>query len=938
MSNAFQRAMSEIFADMPFVKIYIDNLIVASRTFEEHEQRVRAVIERLTEANLRLAVPKLKIGKELRLLGMLISKDGIKPDPKKIEGIMACPFPEDVTALQSFLGMINFFRPHFRHLGDVEYHLNKARASAKAFDFELEHNKEIMEHNFHLIKEAIAMAPRLNYPDFERPFYLAVDASQLAVGAVLYQPSVAQLAVGDNSITSSNIVAIHSRALRASERNYMTKPYKLEAFAMIEALRHFRDYLYGRHFHLLTDHRALTYMFNKRIHPTLAGWLSEILEFDFTITHIPGKNNLLPDHLSRMYSKSKVWGVETMGSDSMYSQFEHLPRNVSHKYDTNASFPLQEPIAVRIIDSDASFPLQEPITGTIDIGVRPPDKLQERTHTKTHSLHALDTMRQRAPVTPEQFEYMSLLGKTIPKDDQRITLIDRAHSQGHYSEVVLVDLIYNKWNFWWPSLRADVRHRTATCSQCQRYNVTQHGYHPQSSPTAFMPGDWWQLDIMELPVSVNGYSHVLCILDLFTSYLITRPMKTKSREETAKLLYEVICDWGPPKIVQTDDGGEFANTLLRSMFQKMDIEFHISAPKYHGSTGRVERAIRTLRFSLNKMLDGATAIWDVILPLATFYYNITMKSLHKSSPYVLMFARDYNTNTNSEKHPLLVPDNEDEDWVESEYHDWVTHQLDVLTSVYPHLREAVADTRQAQHKKFDASHKQVAHFRLGQKVLAHDYARTLKNAPRMVGPYTIIEIRPTHTYVISDGINEPLIRHASALKKWLEPPNHGVHAVIPHADTDELDASNKAQPLSHSANNTPALDAFSKLQPPSRSVDAEMPNTNALKAVYSEQQRADELDEKHIDTFDNDTTSFQVEYLVSHRGSRNNIEYLVKWSGYDSSENSWTPASNFNDTECIRLYWQQKAPQRATKRVSKRLSDRRLASSSNEPPLRKRKS
>ena len=76
--------------------------------------------------------------------------------------------------------------------------------------------------------------------------------------------------------------------------------------------------------------------------------------------------------------------------------------------------------------------------------------------------------------------------------------------------------------------------------------------------------------------------------------------------------------------------------------------------------------------------------------------------------------------------------------------------------------------------------------------------------------------------------------------------------MIPNADTDELDASSKAQPLSHSANNTPALDAFSKLQPPSRSVDAEMPNTNALKVVYNEQQRADELDEKHIDTFDND--------------------------------------------------------------------------------------
>jgi hypothetical protein len=112
------------------------------------------------------------------------------------------------------------------------------------------------------------------------------------VGAVLYQPSQAQLDAGDTSVTSENIVSIHSRALSKSERNYMTKPYKLESFALVEALREYRDYLYGRHFHCLTDHRALTYMFENKIHPTLAGWLSEILEFDFTITHIPGITNI----------------------------------------------------------------------------------------------------------------------------------------------------------------------------------------------------------------------------------------------------------------------------------------------------------------------------------------------------------------------------------------------------------------------------------------------------------------------------------------------------------------------------------------------------------------------------------------------------------------------------------------------------------------------
>lgn len=274
---------------------------------------------------------------------------------------------------------------------------------------------------------------------------------------------------------------------------------------------------------------------------------------------------------------------------------------------------------------------------------------------------------------------------------------------------------------------------------------------------------------MELPAPVNGYSHVLCVLDLFTNYLVTRPMKTRTKEETAQNLLQIIGEFGPPSFIQTDDGGEFANLVLQSMLEDMHVEFHISSPHEHGSTGRIERAIRTLRFSIRKLLNGKMALWDAILPLATLYYNITTKSLHNTSPYVLMFAREYNNNQHDQP---WIPSRdgilEDEN-IDPHYDAWIQHQFDMVSNIYPHLREALVDKREKQHEHFDKKHKIVDTYKVGDMVLSIDYQKRSKDEPTRVGPFEVVEVRESGSYVISDGINDPLVRHASSLRLWNDP-------------------------------------------------------------------------------------------------------------------------------------------------------------------------
>jgi hypothetical protein len=329
-------------------------------------------------------------------------------------------------------------------------------------------------------------------------------------------------------------------------------------------------------------------------------------------------------------------------------------------------------------------------------------------------------------------------------------------------------------------------------------------------------------------------------------------MKTRSAVETAQNLLSLIADWGPPKRITADAGGEFSNKVLTELFEFTHIEFHISTPKFHGSTGSVERVIRTLRFSLRKMLDGAIGIWDIVLPLSTLYYNISTRSLHKSTPYVLMFARDYNSNENTDKEEWVNLDQLDD---EGQYDEWLEHQLEMLQTVYPTIREVIQTKRHKQAKSFEKRHKIIKPFQLGDTVMLYDHNRSGKDDPLRVGPYTITEITPTQSYLLSDGINMPILRHASALR---------LHT-----------RSSKKE----------------------RGMEAE------TSAKHSQPQHTPQPQQ-----------AYEVEEILDYRGKANNRTYLVKWRGYDRSEATWEPVENFLDTDCIKRFWRAKAPARVTKR------------------------
>ena len=722
ISNVFQRTMSSLLADLPFAKVYIDNITVASKTWSEHTVQVRKVLERLTQLNIRISPKKLLIGRRsIRILGRRITESGVEADPVKVNKILKWPFPADHKALQAFLGTVNYLRPHIRQCAELEAAFNKARVSQEAFEREADLNKESLARNFKLLKEAIATAPLLRYPDVDRPFHLATDASRVGVGAVLYQPSLEQQELGDTSVTAENIVAITSRSLKAYERNYAT--YKLELLAIINALKEFREFLYGRTFSLHTDHRALIYLFDngklKAPHPTLAGWSSEISEFDFSITHVPGYINCLPDHLSRLYSKADAWGV---------------PNNwTSHMYAT---------------------------------------KVEEKSHEHASSA-PLPTLHAKYPTLKEALskeELMKSLGKTIPDPSEYSKIIKKAHERGHYGIKATVEWIYRGLNLWWPNMRDTVAKAISHCKPCQKHSIRKQGFHALSSPSTPLPWDWLQVDIIEMPTSLLGNSYILSVIDLFSSYLVVKPMKTKSMEEAASEIYKIWSDFGFPKILQSDGGKEFCNRIIKEIAKKFNIELKISTPYYKRSTGSVERVNQTISQSLRKMLLGQTAMWDTLLPACQYYYNNTVRTLTKSSPFNILFTRA----TNEE---ISIVDDEDSDWFTSNDYSlwapetqeawlqWRESQKRVLDMVYPELQEQIANKRAKTATKFGKKHKPVPPLAIGTQVLALNTTKERKwGDQNYVGPYVVTKQHETGSYDITDEQGQTLHRARNQLK------------------------------------------------------------------------------------------------------------------------------------------------------------------------------
>ena len=264
--------------------VYIDDIIVMGRSFEEHLENVEQVFQRLRMANLKLKPTKCRLFKErVTFLGHVVSSRGIEPDPVKISCIATCPEPTNLTELRSFLGRASYYKSFVEGFGELARPLYGFTKRGIQFKW-----SESQRRAFENLKTRLCSAPVLATPTAEGDFVLDVDASTYGAGAILHQYQKGVL----------RVIGYASRQFNTAERTYCTT--RQELAAVVFGLKRFHQYLLGRRVLVRSDHAALTYL-RRTKEPVAqqARWLDFVEQFDITVQHRSGSAHRAADALSR---------------------------------------------------------------------------------------------------------------------------------------------------------------------------------------------------------------------------------------------------------------------------------------------------------------------------------------------------------------------------------------------------------------------------------------------------------------------------------------------------------------------------------------------------------------------------------------------------------------------------------------------------------------
>jgi hypothetical protein len=282
----YQRLMEFIMAGLQYetVLIYVDDILVFTRDFDLHILQLEEVLKRLETANLKVMPKKCHLFQtRLHFLGHVVDENGITANDEKVKVIKEWPTPRTAKQLSSFLGLVSYYRRQIKGFADIASPLHRLTHKDAKYIWTNE-----CDLAFCKLKQALIEAPVLGYPNSTDPYILDTDCSSYCLGAVLQQKQ-------DGIV---RVIAYYSRTLNRPERQYCVT--RRELLAIVEAVQHFHNYLYGVHFLIRTDHSALSWALKFRTPMgQLSRWMNTLSLYDFNVEHRPGSKHTNADSLSR---------------------------------------------------------------------------------------------------------------------------------------------------------------------------------------------------------------------------------------------------------------------------------------------------------------------------------------------------------------------------------------------------------------------------------------------------------------------------------------------------------------------------------------------------------------------------------------------------------------------------------------------------------------
>lgn len=610
--STFQHLMNQIFHPIlqKFVVVYLDDILIYSKTPEEHAQHLSIVLNILRENRLIAKASKCFFFQtELRFLGHILRPTGIFPDPDKIKTIQNWTAIKSIKQAQSFLGLCGFYR-RFIH--------NYSKYTACIHDYIAGKLPWTALHQqmFDQLRERLTSPPILILPHPDNTFVLYTDASGYYMGAVLNQVDA------DNKL--QGVVAYESRKFKGAELNYDVR--EKEFLAIIHALKKWRHYLLGKPFILYTDHHSLQYVLTQKT-PTgrIARWMDVLAEYSFEIRYIQGPKNVVADCLSRKEIDAPPGKIQILPDTGQFLRLDRLIWT-STEIGPDPAHLVQLQTEYR---QDPHFSKIYRILLQEELLVPPELEVQLLRYT------VVDNLLYYAITTADP------LRLCIPQGLTRRTLLHNVHASnagGHRGVQKTYALLVP--HFYWFRLFRTVKAFVAQCDICQQNKTSSRVTVGLLRPLP-VPTQRWQDISMDFVSgfgkTASGFDNILVVVDRLTkmAHLIPTTLTLESDKCAQLLLRHVFSLHGFPLTIVSDQDKLFRKQVWGAYMKLWGVETRFAVKNHPQTDGQSERTIRTISDITRTIINtpGQVFQWDVLLPMVEFAYNNTVHSAINTTPF-----------------------------------------------------------------------------------------------------------------------------------------------------------------------------------------------------------------------------------------------------------------------------------------------------------------
>ena len=606
--SKFQKVMDDLFRDLPWVKVFLDDILIAGRSPEEHWNRVTEVLRRLKSAGIRLQREKCHFAvKELPYLGYIVSHEGLKTSPSKIKAIREAPRPTNVTSLRTFLGLVQYYAKFIPKMSDLTAPLNKLLRKNKTWEWTPD-----QERAWKSLKDALSSTEVLCPYQPELPLRLACDASPFGVAAVLSH------VMPDGS---ERPIAYASKTLSAAERNY--SQLDKEALAIIFGVRRFHSYIYGRTFTLITDHKPLLGLLGPKcgIPPLAAArmqrWALILAAYRYQLEFRRTEDHANVDAFSRFPLPSQNDSSAGMPPESLF-----------HVEFFEASITVEDVRRETRLD-----PILSTVYGRLKDGWKPEDSASE----------LMTFYRKRTELA--LCEGLILWGRRVVIPTRLRQKVLKLLHEEHQGIVRMKNLARSY--VWWPNIDQHLVDLATECPECLNCRKMPGKVKDARWPTPTEPWERVHLDFAG-PVASK---YLLVLVDASTKWPEIFVMNSMTSSATITALRATFARFGNPVELVTDNGPQFAAAEFEDYMKENGIVHRMGAPYHPETNGLAERMVQTVKSALKKMEKQPGDLLEKVQRFLYSYRN-TAHAATGTSPAKLLLGRELRTRLD-----LLRPQN-----------------------------------------------------------------------------------------------------------------------------------------------------------------------------------------------------------------------------------------------------------------------------------------